>query len=428
MALPVRSLPVIQNWDCQGCTACCRQYHVAVSDEERARIEAQGWDKEPDLAGVSLFVRTGGWFSSPSYRLNHTPDGACVFLGPDNRCRIHVKHGPAAKPLPCRIYPYELVPAGDHWNLGVRFACPSAAENKGRPLSDHLAEAREYAAALEARAAGPVALPPPPLQGSQQVSWGDFGRIVAALSKIMADDEDTVERRWRKVLFVVSMMRMSSYDGGGDPKKAVTGGLFGDVLRVLSEAAEDEEPIEPDEVAPPGWVGRMVFRPLAALYARKDNGPDRGPAQSNFVSRFFSAVRFARGKGHIPRTHAAIPSVAFDAAEKPFGELSERAESLLVRWARVKLESGQFCGPTNFHLPVWDGLESLAVAFASAMWLARALAAGGRPADDAVLQAVRIVDDNFGFNPLLGGARQKFGIRLLAKRGELPKLVAWYGR
>ena len=54
MPLPVRSLTVLQNWDCQGCSACCRQYHVSVSAEERARIEAQGWDKEPDLAGVPL--------------------------------------------------------------------------------------------------------------------------------------------------------------------------------------------------------------------------------------------------------------------------------------------------------------------------------------------------------------------------------------
>lgn len=425
MPLPVRSLDVIQNWDCQGCTACCRQYHVAVTPEERTRIESQGWDKEPDLAGVPLFARDRRLGSD---RLNHRPDGACVFLGSDNRCRIHAKFGPAAKPLPCRIYPYELVPAGDHWNLGVRFACPSAAENSGRPLAEHLAEAREYSAALEARATtAAVSIPPPLLQGSQRVSWGDFGRIVAGLSRILADDEDTAERRWRKVLYVVSMMRKSSYDGGGDAKKAVTGGLLGELVRVLSEAAEDEEPIEPAEVPPPGWVGRMVFRPLAALYARKDNGPDRGPAQRNAVARLASAVRFARGKGRVPRTHAAMPSVTFAEAEQPLGELSDAAESVLVRWSRVKLESGQFCGPTNFGLPVWDGVESLAVAVASALWLARVLARG-RPADEAVTLAVRIVDDNFGFNPLLGSSRQRFGLRLLGKRGELPRLVAWYGR
>ena len=145
MPLPVRSLTVIQNWDCQGCTACCRQYHVSVTAEERARIGAQGWEKLPEFRGVPLFVRAGGWFSA-SYRLNHRADGACVFLGSDNRCRIHVEHGAAAKPLACRIYPYSLVPAGDHWKLGLRFACPSAAANEVRELSEHVAEAREFAA------------------------------------------------------------------------------------------------------------------------------------------------------------------------------------------------------------------------------------------------------------------------------------------
>ena len=56
------------------------------------------------------------------------------------------------------------------------------------------------------------------------------------------------------------------------------------------------------------------------------------------------------------------------------------------------------------------------------------LTAGGRGREDAIKQAVRVVDDNFGFNKLLGQARQKFALRLLANRGELPRLIAWYGR
>jgi lysine-N-methylase len=427
MPLPVRSLTVLQNWDCQGCSACCRQYHVSVSKEERERIESQGWSAEPDLQGVPLFVRSGGWFSS-SYRLNHRPDGACVFLGPDNRCRIHAKHGSAAKPLACRIYPYSLVPAGDHWKLGLRFACPSAAADAGKPLAEHLGEAREYAAALENESGtAAITIPPPPLQKRQDLTWGDFARITTAISKMMAEDEETVERRWRKVLYVVETMRKARFDGGGDAKKAITGGRLSELLYVLGEAAEDEVPDYPHELPQPGWVGRTVFRPLVALYSRKDTGPDRGSAQGNAVSRLVSAVQFARGKGEVPRTHAAMPQATFADTDKPFGELSEAAESLLSRWARVKIESGQFCGPTNFGLMVWEGLESLALAFASAMWLARVLRADGRPLDDAITMAVRIVDDNFGFNTLLG-KRQRKGLRLLSQRGELPKLVAWYGK
>lgn len=429
MPLPVRSLHVLQNWDCQGCSACCRHYHVSVSQEERQRIESQGWEKEPGFEGVPLFVRGGGWFSGSSYRLNHRPDGACVFLGSDNRCRIHNRHGSAGKPLACRIYPYSLVPAGDHWKLGLRFACPSAAADLGRPLADHLADANEYAALLEAEwGTAAVTRLPPELQGSQTVSWSDLFRIVSAISKLLAQDEDAIERRWRKVLFVVAMLRKARFDGKGEEAKAVTGGRLSELMHILAQAAEDEVPERAEEMPRPGWVGRMVFRPLVALYARKDTGPDRGSAQGSLAGRLSSAIRFARGKGKVPRVHAAIAAATFADSDKPFGLLDGKACSLLARWARVKVESLQFCGPTNFGLGVWDGLESLASTFPAAMWLARVLHAGGKPIEEAITLAVRIVDDNFGFNKLLGSARQKFALRLLATRGELPKLIAWYGR
>jgi lysine-N-methylase len=429
MPLPVRSLPVLQNWDCQGCSACCRHYHVSVSTEERQRIEGQGWENEPEFQGVQMFVRVGGWFSGSSYRLNQHPDGACVFLGQDNRCRIHNRHGSAAKPFACRIYPYTLVPAGDHWKLGLRFACPSAAENLGKPLGEHLNDAKEYAALLEAEwGTAAITRMPPNLQGSQTVNWNDLFRIITDISKMLANEADTIERRWRKVLFVVTMLRKTRLDGSGDPKKAVTGGRLSELLHILALAAADEVPENANELPPPGWVGRMVFRPLVALYARKDTGPDRGSAQARLSGRLFSAIQFARGKGSVPRVHAAITSATFADANRPFGKLSEKSLSLLTRWARVKVESGQFCGPTNFGLGVWDGLESLASTFPAAMWLARVLVACGKPVDDAIVLAVRIVDDNFGFNKLLGSARQKFALRLLAARGELPKLIAWYGK
>jgi lysine-N-methylase len=429
MPLPVRSLTVLQNWDCNGCTACCRQYHVSVNAEEMKRIEAQGWESEPDFQGIPLFVPVGSWLRGYSYRLEHRPGGACVFLGPDNRCRIHDRHGSAAKPLACRIYPYSLVPAGDHWKLGIRFACPSAAENLGQPLAEHLAEAREYAAQLEAESGtAAVSAPPPPLQGSQRVDWSDLARIISAISRLLADPADPVERRWRKVLFLAATLRKARLDGGGNPQKAVTGARLGELLEILSAAAGDEIPAAPEELPPPGWVGRMVFRQLVALYSRKDTGLDRGSAQASVPGRLMSAVRFARGKGIVPRIHAAISSGTFADTDRPLGKLGARSEELLSRWARVKVESGQFCGPANFNLDVWDGLESLAATFPAALWLARLLVAGGRPVDESITLAVRIVDDNFGFNKLIGSSRQKFALRLLSSRGELDRLVAFYGR
>src|SRR5207253_9263023 len=116
----------------------------------------------------------------------------------------------------------------------------------------------------------------------------------------------------------------------------------------------------------------------------------------------------------VPKLHARIPEVTFEQAEQPAGPLSKDADALLTRYYRLKVESLQFCGPTNFDLSFWDGLKALALTFPAVLWLARVLAAGGRPPDDAVRQAVRVVDDNFGFNKLLGQTRQTVALRLPA--------------
>ena len=42
MSLPIRHLPVLQNWDCHVCGSCCKEYLVTITDEERRRIEAPG--------------------------------------------------------------------------------------------------------------------------------------------------------------------------------------------------------------------------------------------------------------------------------------------------------------------------------------------------------------------------------------------------
>ena len=60
------------------------------------------------------------------------------------------------------------------------------------------------------------------------------------------------------------------------------------------------------------------------------------------------------------------------------------------------------------------------------MFLARLFS--DRHRDAAVEQALRIVDDNFGYNRLLGTRRQRLSTRILASRDELPKLIAWYSR
>ena len=77
-------------------------------------------------------------------------------------------------------------------------------------------------------------------------------------------------------------------------------------------------------------------------------------------------------------------------------------------------------------MPFWEGFEALALTCPILMWLSRAYT--DRSREKAIIQALTIVDDHVGFNPVLATRRQRLSFRILARRGELARLIAWYSR
>ena len=232
MPLPVRNLPTWQNWDCRGCGDCCRDYQIAVSDEERDRIRPRVGKAIPRSPGnrSSCSKAPGG---RRRWRLNHGPDGACIFLSPEGRCRIHEKFGSDTKPLACRVYPFVLVPAGNQWRVGLRYACPSAAGNIGRPLAEY----RLDGFALELARLTTLGERPiePRLKAGQRVEWGDLLRFVEALADIIRNRRWRLEHRLRLCLGLARMCRAARFD-------KVSGSRLSEFLRVLTAAARSRGP------------------------------------------------------------------------------------------------------------------------------------------------------------------------------------------
>ena len=144
------------------------------------------------------------------------------------------------------------------------------------------------------------------------------------------------------------------------------------------------------------------------------------------MGTFGGGVAFRRWPGAVPRLHNRLPETTFARIEAAAGPLPAEAEEILERYYTIKVESLQFCGPTNFHLPFWDGLEMLLLMGAVILWVT--LRSGGRPASRGRAAALTIVDDHFGYNRVLRARRQRISFRILAGSGELQKLIAWYGR
>lgn len=65
------------------------------------------------------------------HKIRKRDDGACGFLSPENRCRLHEELGGLRKPLTCRMFPYRFHPAGDEIVLETSFCCPTTIANLG---------------------------------------------------------------------------------------------------------------------------------------------------------------------------------------------------------------------------------------------------------------------------------------------------------
>ena len=121
-----------------------------------------------------------------------------------------------------------------------------------------------------------------------------------------------------------------------------------------------------------------------------------------------------------------MPEADFNQAERPRGPLSRSADELLERYYTIKVGSLQFCGPASFGLPFWEGFELLAHTLPVILWVARLHPDG--PTDENLTLALTIVDDHIGFNRVLASYRQRASFAILARSGQLSRLIAWYSR
>lgn len=419
----LRPLPVLQNWDCHTCGTCCKEYLVTLSPEEKKIIESQKWDITHELNGHKPF-RFSGWPWARKTHLNHRPDGACVFLDEKGLCLIQKKHGYASKPLPCRLFPWILIPSGNRWQVGVRFACPSAAENKGRPMAVHTPDLEGYATELVIREGlgngiGSELATSPSIQGDGPTAWDRFRLALDHLASILKAYPSNISMGLRAGLLWVSHMREAKL-------KTLDGSGFVEISQMFSDLAKKQITSAPIESPQPSWVARLLFRQLAALYTRKDHGPKQGIARQGPLARLGAILRFTYGSGPIPRLHAWMPQGSFETAENPGPPLLESEEEDLQRYYLLKIISGQFCGRSNHGMSLVDGFEALALTLPILLWIRRLESDGSTR--QTLAKAMSIVDDHFGYNKMLGSPVYRIMTRILGSRSEIDKLIRWYGK
>jgi lysine-N-methylase len=417
--LPIQ-LPILQNWSCHSCSGCCKQHGIAITEEERLRIEQQNWTEADGIPpGQPLFVKEGGGLSRRWWRLAHQPDGSCVFLDPKGLCRIHGKFGEAAKPLACRIYPYAFHPAGRTISVGLRFSCPSVVLNLGRPVADQRDEIRELV--RDVVPDGALDAPAPAIKRGDKSDWDDVLQVVDALDHTLQAEAPVLVRLLRSLQWI-DLVRQATLT-------KIKGPRLREFLGLLSDAADADIPNLP-ELARPSRLALTMFRITAGQYARRDAYGTIDRSLGGRWKLFNYGLRLTRGTGMLPPLRTELKEVPFAVLEESFGPLPPESEEVLSRYLRVKLRSLHFCGRAFYGMSVVDGWFSLALVIPSTLWIARWLAASsGRThwQREDIAQALSFVDHHHGYSPFFGSWSHRRRVQSLIAMGEIPRLIVHYG-
>ncbi len=383
------------RFTCSRCGDCCRGWHVVLGPGEAERLEALDWSgAAPELAGISPGAPVPGELRSSRLALARKADGACIYLGSRNQCRIHEAFGEAAKPLLCRLYPFGFFAVGERVAVDVSFACRAVSRDQGEPLSRRVPE---WSRLLQG---APVAQTLHKFSKKYEVSGDLLWELEHHLVSILSDESLSLLERVRTV-FEFNRLATTS-----DPRTEAARTLRDVMVKgVLKQIRE--RPIEPDS-GRMDKTGRAVFFHL--LFLSLNPTPDElfglaGKAREREVG-----FRVQAADGYkFPEAH---PLVDNRESRTTFGEVSRVAAGsvssapgaeLLARYLRAKILGQRFMREGDAEVPFIEAVPRLLLLFPIAVWTAKALACERGAAsvgEDDIRSALRLVDRSYGEVPL----------------------------
>ncbi len=131
---------------CQACGSCCSATDIGpISSEQAETIRSHEWSGVIDGLAPGEDVFRQATHEGSTILLTRMRNGQCVFLADDKRCLVHRHMGLAAKPTPCRQFPYVFSKVGDHVDVSLSMECRAywKAKQAASPPSEHQESLRE---------------------------------------------------------------------------------------------------------------------------------------------------------------------------------------------------------------------------------------------------------------------------------------------
>jgi lysine-N-methylase len=417
MSLPIKTLPIVERWDCHSCAFCCRSTKFKLSDEDLKKLRAQKWEEHPEFRGLRIVTRHG-WLRK-YYQLGKQPDGACIFLTEENLCRIHRDLGEAAKPLVCRLFPFQLVPLEKFAYVTLRQYCPSAVAENGRPLEEYLPQIAQLA--VEGKLIDKPITLPAIIPGVKR-NWDDLLLVAAAVDRLVLDQSYPLVRRLVHGLQFCNLLQQHRAELLGSNQ-------LESLLDELATMAAAEQPTNEILLQPrrPITAARLTWRQILFEYLRLHPDYRAEPTWAERWRLIRGAMLFARGKGRLKFSEKFFPATTFEILEQPLGRLDEDLLHPLTRFFEKATAARQYLLLGDRSWSLVDGFRSLALAHSAALWLLRLSCGAKRPTLEEVFKAVRTIDRGLGSDSLIS-RRHRRRIDYLNRLGELPRILAWYAR
>ena len=329
------------NFDCTGCGNCCFSWPVPLTDDDLKRIcslEIQGHHKEP-VNVIKAGVAGGSGQRAFTSALGKRADGKCQYLSPDNRCEIHNQFGEEAKPSMCRLFPYTFTPTPTGVWAAASFASTGVLYNSGRPLTsqkEHLMRTYELFQSLYPDLAPHwTSLQ---LVDGQSLSFDEYLKVETGLLSALCENSaaaisSSSEWRTEKILYGLAKQASTQIKQkrdldkvpGLETKPRTIDSLL--VSSLLSAYFPDDVYRENACEIDTAQLARSLVMPPAKV-------------QLQFDGRL---VNFS------------------DLNNYTLGRLNEQAESLLRRFAFLKVFSKLYFGPGFAGLSLIAGLNHLSV-------------------------------------------------------------------
>ena len=379
------------RFTCSRCGDCCRGWHVMLGPGEAERLEALDWSGvAPELAGISPGAGVPGDPRSGRMALARRSDGACVYLGSQNQCRIQESFGEAEKPLLCRLYPFGFLAVGERVGVDVSFACRAVSQDQGEPLSRRVPE---WIRLLQATS---VAGKLHKFSKKYEVSGDLLWELEHHLVSIFSDESFSLLDRVRAV-FEFNRLATTS-----DPKTGAARTLR-DVLvkgipKQIRERPMDRGSERMDK------TGRAVFFHL--LFLTLNPTPDELFAMSGKAREREAGFRVQAADGYkFPEAHPLVDNrewrTTFGEVRKVSADfvLSGPGAELVARYLRAKILGQRFMREGDAEIPFVEAVPRLLLLFPIAVWTAKALACergGASVGEEDLRGALRLVDRSYG--------------------------------